>query len=104
MSNPNPVEARLAKRRKARQTKRGIDLKELRVIMSDFIEALDGHISQEDGPPDLEKLKSVGYLLNQAIGSYVKLVEAGELEARFLKLQKEIDAIREEARESRIAA
>lgn len=106
MSNPNPVEARLAKRAKTRKTRRGIDLQELRVIVSDFIEALDAHLSpNESGDPvSVEKLKSIGYLLTQAVGTYTKLVEVGELEARTQKMQKDIDELRQETRRNRVTA
>lgn len=106
MANPNPVEARMAQRNKNRKNRRGIDLQELRVIVSDFIEALDAHLSRGDGetPVSIEKLKGIGYLLTQAVGTYTKLVEVGELEARTEKMQAQIDELREEARNARIPA
>lgn len=104
MANKNPVEARLEKRAKNRKNRQGIDLQELRVIMSDFIEALDSHISSQEGVVSVQALKDIGYLLNQAVGSYVKLVEVGELEARTKKVEARIDELAESVRESRITA
>lgn len=100
------MEARLAKRERDRRHRRGIDLQELRVIVSDFIEALDAHLSpgEDEKPVSVDKLKSIGYLLTQAVGTYTKLVEVGELEARTQKMQEQIDELRSEAQRTRVAA
>src|SRR5690606_17619731 len=104
VANPNPVKARMAQRAKDRKTRKGMTLADVRVIMSDFIEALDSYVSTEEERPSLESLKGVGYLLNQAIGSYVKLVEIGELEARAADMQRQIDDLKASTRDSRLAA
>jgi hypothetical protein len=103
MANPNPYQGRQAVRRNAGAGK-AIDLVELRQIMSDFIIVLQAHAGTPDEPADIAKLKDVGYLLIQAVGTYVKVTEAGELEARHKAMEARMHALEQEARNARIPA
>lgn len=100
MPNPNPYQARQAIKRQAQASKSPVNLDELRQLMSDFLETLHAHIGSPDEPAPLNKLKDVGYLFIQAVGTYVKLTEAGELEARYESLKRELDDLKA----SRLAA
>ncbi len=104
MANRNPVEARLAQRAKNRKNRKPIDLLRLQMVMSDLIEVLDAYIHNPEAPPDIKELKDAGYLLSQLAGSYVKLIEVGEIEARTKKVEGRIDELEEKTDESRIAA
>lgn len=78
--NPNPTEARRAKRTKRRKAG---TLEHARALLWQALERAAELLEEED--PALS-LKAV-HALSQGASSYAKLVEAGELEARIAALE-----------------
>jgi hypothetical protein len=102
MPNPDPYQARVAQRERAKRGKEPLDLQEVQRLMSEFIEALHAHVSGPEANPD--RLSKIGYLFIQAIGTYTKLAEVGELESRHKAMEARMHALEQEARNARIPA
>jgi len=83
MPNPNPHEARQAKKRKGKPG----DLPALlRVVWAALLEA-DQVLHSTDGDNPELVLKAV-HAVSQCAGQYAKLLEVGELEARLTALEQ----------------
>lgn len=78
--NPNPVEARKAKRAKRRK---GGSLEHARVLLWQALERAAELLNEDD--PALS-LKAV-HAISQGASSFAKLVEVGEFEARLAALE-----------------
>ena len=81
MSNPNPTEARKAKRQKRREAPG--TLEDARALLWKALQRAAELLSTED--PHLS-LKAV-HAVSQCAGSYAKVIEVGELEARLAALE-----------------
>lgn len=87
MPNPNPFQARIAKKR-TRKPGKLLDLQRLlwRALLT-AEEILDGAEGTADDPPAwVTQLRAI-HALSQAAGQYAKLLEIGELEARISALE-----------------
>ena len=81
MPNPDPVEARQAKRRK-RRSKAGT-LEDARGLLWRALQRAAELLEEEDPALTLKAVHAV----SQGASSYAKLVEVGELEARIAALE-----------------
>lgn len=95
MANPDPWQARLAKRRKERKRRKPGDLSEARAVLWHALEALDDHLLQlmEEDEPSTAALTKIVHAAATAIGSYAKLVEVGNLEEEVQDLRERIGGL-----------
>jgi hypothetical protein len=83
MANPNPVEARLA--RKRRRTQAGT-IRDLTRVLWRAIQRLDEHLADADRDLDLKAV----HALSQIAGAYTRAVEVGEIEARLEAVEQQL--------------
>ena len=91
MSNPNPMEARQAKRRKRRGKPGSIE--DARALLWRALqragELLEAETVKEDGSssPDNHTALRAIHAISQGAAAYARIVEVGELEARIAALE-----------------
>ena len=84
MANPNPYQARQAKRRRGRP---GNLSQVLRIVWAALLEA-DGVLQRADD--DAEVILKAVHAVSQCAGQYAKLLEVGEWEARLTQVEAEL--------------
>lgn len=87
MANPNPHRARRAKREK-RRAKPG-DVKDVQARVWEAVEAACAVLHDPETDNAL-RLRAV-HAVTQAAGSYTKIIEAAEFEARLEELERKVD-------------
>ncbi|MFC4456087.1 hypothetical protein [Deinococcus sonorensis] len=85
MSNPNPMEARQAKRRK-RQAQPGT-LEDARALLWKALQRAGDILDSDD---DTLSLKAI-HAVSQGAAAYARIVEVGELEARLTALEAQAE-------------
>lgn len=89
MPNPNPYQARRAKRaRRASAARRTGDVRDVQKKLWEGVEAAS-RILQDDGADPALKLRAI-HALTQASGSYVKVLEATEFQARLNAIEERL--------------
>jgi hypothetical protein len=88
----------------AKKRKNPGDLKDARAIMWEGLEMLEIFLQQAKESKDSQEARSIMHCLAQSIGVYARLTEVGEFEERLERLQKGLNEVRAEARQSRIPA
>jgi len=99
MANPNPYQARLQRRRQARDTSPVGTLEEAQKAVWAAVEALEERLLGEGdtNTHDVADLTRITHALTQAVGMFLKTYEAGELEARLQSVETTVANLRARA-------
>lgn len=93
MANPNPYKARLERRRKARKARTGGSVEDARKAMWAAVEALEDRVaSTAEQEGDASELTRLTHALSQAVQTFLKTYEVGELEQRMAAIEAQLES------------
>lgn len=94
MANPNPYKARIARRRKTRRASAGGSIEDARKAMWAAVEALEDRLAttaEREG--DASELTRLTHALSQAVQTFLKAHEVGEMEERMAALEAHVEGL-----------